>query len=56
MFLANLFVLKDKSQNNFFILRGSTPFRLKLKEAMHRTWKKPSLNKQHKHVSISITV
>ena len=34
----------------------STPFRLELKEAMHITWKKSSLNKQEKNVSISITV
>ena len=34
----------------------STPFRLELQEAMHITWKKPSLNKQQKNVSISITV
>ena len=29
---------------------------LKLKEAMHITWENPSLNKQVKHVSISITI
>ena len=29
---------------------------LNLKEAMHTIWKKPSLNKKQKHVSISITV
>ena len=34
----------------------STPFSLKLKEAKHIIWKKPSLHKQQKHVSISITV
>ena len=34
----------------------STPFRLKLKETMYKIWKKLSLNKQQKHVSISITV
>ena len=34
----------------------ATPFRLKLKEAMHIIWKKSSLNKQQKYVSISITV
>ena len=33
----------------------STPFRLKLKEAMYIIWKKPSLDKQQKHLSISIT-
>ena len=31
-------------------------YRLKLKEAMHITWEKPSLNKQVKHLSISITI
>ena len=35
---------------------ASSKFRLKLKEAMHITWTKPSLNRQLKHVSISITV
>ena len=34
----------------------STPFRLKLKEAMHKIWNKQSLNKQQKHVSVSATV
>ena len=44
-------------ENCFEIIdSASTPFRLKLKEAMHIIWKKPSLNKQQKHVSISITV
>ena len=45
------------AENCFEIIDStSTPFRLKLKEAMHIIWKKPSLNKQQKHVSISITV
>ena len=35
---------------------ASTSFRLKIKEAMHIIWKKPSLNKQQKNVSISVTV
>ena len=35
---------------------ASSSFRLKLKEAMHIKWENPSLNKQLKHVSISITV
>ena len=35
---------------------SSSKFRLKLKEAMHITCAKPSLNRQLKHVSISITV
>ena len=35
---------------------ASTPYKLKLKEAMHIIWKKASFNKQQKHVSISITV
>ena len=48
---------KALSTENFFeiIDSASTPFKLKLKEAMHIIWKKPSLNKQQKHVSISIT-
>ena len=45
------------TQNYFEIIDSvSTPFRLKLKEVMHIIWKKPSLNKLQKHVSISITV
>ena len=45
------------TENCFEIIdSASTPFKLKLKEAMHIIWKKPSLNKQQKHVSISITV
>ena len=44
------------TENCFEIIdSAATPFRLKLKEAMHIIWKKPSLNKQQKHVSISIT-
>ena len=35
---------------------ASSKFMLKLKEAMHITWTKPALNRQLKHVSISITV
>ena len=34
----------------------STLFKLKLKEAMHIIWKKPSLNKQQKYVNVSVTV
>ena len=44
------------TENCFEIIdSASTPFRLKLKEAMYIIWKKTSLNKQQKHVSISIT-
>ena len=35
---------------------ASSSYRLKLKEAMHITWEKPSLNKQVKHVSTSIII
>ena len=42
---------------SFEIIDSATSsYRLKLKEAMHITWEKPSLNKQVKHVSISITI
>ena len=34
----------------------SSSFRLKLKEALHIQWLKPLLNKQQKHVSITISV
>ena len=41
----------------FEIIDSTTSsYRLKLKEEMHITWEKPSLNKQVKHVSISITI
>ena len=56
--LVNNETCKALSTENCFeiINSASTPFRLKLKEAMHIIWKKPLLNKQQKHVSISITV
>ena len=45
------------TENCFEIIDSvSTPFKLKLKEAMHIIWKKPSLNKQQKYVNISVTV
>ena len=45
------------TENCFEIIDStSIQFRLKLKEAMHIIWKKASLKKQQKHVSISITV
>ena len=45
------------TENCFEIIdSASTRFKLKLKKAMHIIWKKPSLNKQQKHVTISITV
>ena len=55
--LVNNETCKALSTENCFeiIDSAATPFRLKLKEAMHIIWKKPSLNKQQKHVSISIT-
>ena len=56
--LVNNETCKALSTENCFeiIDSASTPFKLKLKEAMHISWKKPSLNKQQKHVSISVTV
>ena len=56
--LVNKETCKALSTENYFeiIDSTSTPFKLKLKEAMHIIWKKPSLNKRQKHVSISITV
>lgn len=35
---------------------NSSKFRLKLKEAIHITWPKPSLNRPLKHISIPVTV
>ena len=56
--LVNNETCKALSTENCFeiINSASTPFRLKLKEAMHIIWKKPLLNKQQKHVSIFTTV
>ena len=56
--LVNNETCKALSTENCFEIIGSvsTLFRLKLKEAMHIIWKKPLLNKQQKHVCISITV
>ena len=56
--LVNNETCKVLSTENCFEIIDSTytPFRLKLKEAMHIIWKKPSFNKQQKHVSISMTV
>ena len=36
--------------------RASSYFRLQIKEAMHINWKKPELNKQAKHVDITISI
>ena len=56
--LVNNETCKVISTGNCFeiIDSTSTPFKLKLKEAMHIIWKKSSLNKQQKHVSVSTTV
>ena len=35
---------------------ASSPFRLKVMEALHINWLKPDLNKQKEHVSITISV
>ena len=44
-------------ENCFTIIdSASSPFRLKLKEALHIAWLKPNLNKQKEHVSIIILV
>ena len=56
-YLVNNEIYKVLSTENCFeiIYSASTSFRLKLKETLHIIWKKPSLDKQQKHVSISIT-
>ena len=56
--LINNKTCKALSTENCFemIESASIPFSLKLKEAMYRIWKRPWLNIQQKHVSISITV
>ena len=35
---------------------ASSPFRLKIKEALHINWLKPDLNKQKEHARITILV
>lgn len=35
---------------------ASSPFRLKVKEALDKKWFKPELNKIKKHVSVTISV
>ena len=35
---------------------ASSPFRLKIKEALHINWLKPGLNKQKEHANITISV
>ena len=56
--VVNNEIYKALSTKNCFeiIDSASIPFKLKLKEAMHMSWKRPSFNKQQKHVIISITV
>ena len=56
--LVNNETCKELSTENCFeiIDSASIPFKLKLKEAMHKSWKRPSFNKQQKHVIISIIV
>ena len=56
--LANNETYKALTTENCFdtIDCASSEFRLKLKEAMQIIWKKPSLKKQQKQQSISITV
>ena len=45
----------DKSCFNV-IDTASSAFRLKIKEAMHISWLKRELNRQVKHLAVSITV
>ena len=40
----------------YFIDSTTTSFQIKLKEAMHIKWEKPTLNLQVKHVNLSISV
>ena len=56
--LVNNETCKALSTENYFEIIDSAvnPFRLKLKEAMHIIWKKPLLNKQQNHVTISIII
>ena len=45
------------SEDCFSILdTASTPFQLKIKEALHIAWEKPSLNKQVNHVNLTLSL
>ena len=45
------------SEECFSILdTASTPFQLKIKEALHIGWEKPSLNKQVNHVNLTLSL
>ena len=43
-------------KNCEIIDRASSYFRLQIKKAMHINWKKTELNKQVKHVSITVSI
>ena len=54
---SNINCKKLSNETCFSIIdQAQTEFTLKLKEAMHIEWLKPSLNKQQKHVNVSISV
>ena len=45
------------SRDNFAIIdQASTRFALKIKEALHIVWEKPTLNAQVKHVNLKLSV
>ena len=48
----------EKTDSNCFSILDSAPtqYQLRLKEAMHIQWQKPILNRQVKHVNLTITV
>ena len=49
---------KVMSNENCFVSidSASTEFTLKIKEAIHIEWKKPTLNKQKNHITVTITI
>ena len=49
---------KNKCNDSCFSIidTASTEFTLKIKEAMHIEWLKPSLNKQKTHINLSINI
>ena len=51
-------ICKEKSDISSFqiIDNDNSVFRLKIKEAIHINWTKPELNKQVKHMVVSISV
>ena len=50
-------MLKIYVEDNFYILDiANNQYELKLKDALHIKWEKPTINKQNKHVYINLSL